>query len=91
MSVSNIVTGRLNEMAHNFLGEANNAAEEFTRIMGTVHPNQLNGLLGDCFKTINNGKWTPEMVDIMKECVKSESYSKVLKNYVNVSLKHTVS
>jgi hypothetical protein len=91
MSVSALVTERLHEQAHNFLGYANSKANNFTAILGTVNLVALNGLLSDFFAKTNEGKWTPEFIEILKTCVKSETYSQVLKDYVKDSLTSTVS
>jgi hypothetical protein len=88
--ISESVYNQLERLAHIFLLRAQKDINDFTSILGTDNPSHLQNILFKYFQTTNEGQWTPEMVEILKTCVRSEDYTKDLKNYVNVYLRHTI-
>ena len=89
--INPILLSRLRELAHNFLHDAHEVLTQFNLIIGTGYDgDQVRALLSDFFTQTNEGKWTPEMVSILRECAAQGDYPQVLKLYVKDSLQPTL-
>lgn len=86
-----ILIARISEICHNILKQAHTIMSQFNLIIGTGYDGDLiHGLLSDFFAETNKGKWTPEMVSIMKDCVGRGEYPQPLKIYVKDHLAPTL-
>ena len=89
--INPILMARLRELAHNFLHDAHEVITQFNLIIGTGYDgDQVRALLTDFFKQTNEGKWTPEMVSILRQCAAQGDYPQVIKLYVKDFLQPTL-